>query len=134
MPFPKVAADWRTCSGHGNGLGRIRDSAYKAHFRELYSTYATADGALLKHLKNRLDRSIFEPSDACKLFLPKPSGILRPYTLLGIEDQIVYQAMANIVAERLNPRVRSKYNRQVFGHQYAGRLESMVLSKVDRGL
>ncbi len=73
-----------------------------------------------KHLKNRLDRSIFEPSDACKLFLPKPSGILRPYTLLGIEDQIVYQAMANVVAERLYPRVRSKYNRQVFGHQYAG--------------
>lgn len=96
------------------------DRMYKSHFRELYSAYATADGALLKHLKNRLDRNIFEPSDACKLFLPKPSGILRPYTLLGIEDQIVYQAMANVVAERLYPRVRSKYNRQVFGHQYAG--------------
>jgi Reverse transcriptase (RNA-dependent DNA polymerase) len=93
---------------------------YKSHFRELYSAYATADEVLLKHLKNRLDRSIFEPSDACKLFLPKSSGILRPYTLLGIEDQIVYQAMANVVAERLYPRVQSKYNRQVFGHQYAG--------------
>lgn len=28
--------------------------------------------------------------------------------------------MANVVAERLHPRVRRRYNRQVFGHQYAG--------------
>lgn len=47
-------------------------------------------------------------------------GILRPYTLLSIEDQIVYQAVANVVAERLHPHVRGGYNRQVFGHQYAG--------------
>lgn len=96
------------------------DASYKSYFRELYSAYATADEALLKHLKNRLDRGIFEPSDACKIFFPKPSGILRPYSLLGIEDQIVYQSMANIVAERLIPHVKLRYNKQVFGHQYAG--------------
>lgn len=96
------------------------DRAYKGHFRELYSAYATADDPLLKQLKGRLDRHIFEPSDSCKLFLPKPSGILRPYTLLNIEDQIVYQSMANVVAERLLPHVKGRYNKQVFGHQYAG--------------
>ncbi len=96
------------------------DHFYKAHFRELYSAYATADTALLKQLKNRLDREIFEPSDACKLLLPKPSGILRPISLLTIEDQIVYQSMTNIVAEKLWPHVHRRYNKQVFGHQYAG--------------
>jgi hypothetical protein len=96
------------------------DRAYKGHFRQLYSAYATADEALLKQLRGRLERGIFEPADSCKLFLPKPSGILRPYTLLGIEDQIVYQAMTNVVAERLLPHVRGRYNRHVFGHQYAG--------------
>lgn len=40
------------------------DRYYKALFRELYSAYATADDAFLKHLKNRLDRSIFEPASA----------------------------------------------------------------------
>lgn len=120
MPFPKSAARIDNLNRAWQWIRSNPDRFYKSHFRELYSAYATADGALLKHLKNRLDRSIFEPSDACKLFLPKPSGILRPYTLLGIEDQIVYQAMANVVAERLHPRVRTKYNRQVFGHQYAG--------------
>ena len=120
MPFPKAAARIDNLHRAWQWIRSNPDRAYKSHFRELYSAYATADAALLKQLKSRLDRSIFEPSDACKLFLPKPSGILRPYTLLGIEDQIVYQAMANIVAERLHPRVRAKYNRQVFGHQYAG--------------
>lgn len=120
MPFPKSASRLENLQRAWQWIRSNPDRTYKSHFRELYSAYATADGALLKHLKSRLDRSIFEPSDACKLFLPKPSGILRPYTLLGIEDQIVYQAMANVVAERLYPRVRSKYNRQVFGHQYAG--------------
>lgn len=120
MPFPKSAARLENLQRAWQWIRSNPDRTYKSYFRELYSAYATSDGALLKHLKDRLDRSIFEPSDACKLFLPKPSGILRPYTLLGIEDQIVYQAMANIVAERLHPRVRSKYNRQVFGHQYAG--------------
>jgi Reverse transcriptase (RNA-dependent DNA polymerase) len=120
MPFPKVAAKIENLQRAWQWIRSNPDRAYKSHFRELYSAYATSDGALLKQLKSRLDRSIFEPSDACKLFLPKPSGILRPYTLLGIEDQIVYQAMTNVVAERLHPRVRAKYNRQVFGHQYAG--------------
>ena len=120
MPFPKSAARLENLQRAWRWLRSNPDRNYKSHFRELYSAYATADGALLKHLKSRLDRSIFEPSDACKLFLPKPSGILRPYTLLGIEDQIVYQAMANVVAERLHPHVRGRYNRQVFGHQYAG--------------
>ncbi len=120
MPFPKSAARLENLQLAWRWIRSNPDRSYKSHFRELYSAYATADTALLRHLKSRLDRSIFEPSDSCKLFLPKPSGILRPYTLLGIEDQIVYQAMANIVAERLYPRVRSKYNRQVFGHQYAG--------------
>lgn len=120
MSFPKSVAHLENLQLAWQWIRSNPDRAYKSHFREIYSAYATSDLALLKHLKNRLDRNIFEPTDACKLYLPKPSGILRPYTLLGIEDQIVYQSMANVVAERLYPRVKSKYNRQVFGHQYAG--------------
>lgn len=96
------------------------DAAFKSHFRELYTAYALADERLLRHLSDRLRRRVFEPSDACKIFFPKPSGILRPYTLPVIEDQIVYQAMANIVAEKLSPHVRARYNKEVFGHMYAG--------------
>ncbi len=120
MAFPKSAARLENLQRAWLWIRTNPDRTYKGHFRDLYSVYATSDDALLKHLKNRLDRNIYEPSDSCKLFFPKPSGILRPYTLLNIEDQIVYQSLANIVAEHLYPRVRNKYNRQVFGHLYAG--------------
>lgn len=96
------------------------DRTYKGYFRQLYSVYAAADESLLNNLRSRLIRGVFVPSDAVKVFFPKPSGILRPYSLLAIEDQIVYQALANVVAERLHPHVRSRYNKQVFGHLYAG--------------
>lgn len=96
------------------------DRTYKSYFRQLYSAYASADETLLEHLRDRLNRCVFDASDSCKIFFPKPSGILRPYTLLNIEDQIVYQAMANIVAEKLSRHVRHRYNKQVFGHLYAG--------------
>lgn len=53
--------------------------------------------------------------------MPKRSGVLRPYTLLSVEDQIVYQAFVNLVAEKLFPKVRSRYLVETFGHLYAGK-------------
>jgi hypothetical protein len=109
------------------------DAQFKSYFRDLYTAYAIADDALLADLQNRLARSIFEPTRACKVLLPKPSGILRPYTLLTIEDQIVYQASVNIIAERLFPRVRPRYNKEVFGHLYAGKTSLWFYRKWSEG-
>lgn len=97
------------------------DAAYKSYFRDSYTVYAVADDVLLADLRDRLRRGAFEPTNACKIFLPKPSGILRPYSLLTVEDQIAYQSAVNVIAERLAPRVRHRYNREVFGHLYAGK-------------
>jgi hypothetical protein len=33
----------------------------------------------------------------------------------------VYQAMVNVIADRLSPRIRGQYQRVTFGHMYAGR-------------
>jgi hypothetical protein len=97
------------------------DAAYKNYFRSLYSNYAVADTDHLLDLRDRLKRCVYDPADACKVFQPKPSGLLRPITLLTVEDQIVYQAMVNIIADRLYPKVRGRYNREVFGHLLAPR-------------
>src|SRR3990172_6186603 len=96
-------------------------SLYKNHFRQIYEAYSVADGKLLEDLRQRLKRGIYEPTDACKIYLPKKSGILRPYTLLSIEDQIVYQSLVNVVAERLYPSARQRYYKETFGHLYAGK-------------
>lgn len=109
------------------------DRSYKGYFRELYSAYAIADESLLKHLSDKLNRDVFIPSVSCKILFPKPSGILRPLTLLSIEDQIVYQAMTNVVAEKLSRHVRHRYNKQIFGHLYAGSSSTWFYKKWSSG-
>jgi reverse transcriptase-like protein len=97
------------------------DAGYKKYCGRAYSRYALADTLLLDELRDELLRGIYEPSHATKVLLPKKSGILRPYTVLTVNDQIVYQAMINVVAERLAPRIRSQYLQTSFGHMYAGK-------------
>jgi len=109
------------------------DACYKSYCRDLYSAYAVADEALIKDLRDRLRRGIYTPGHACKLYFPKASGILRPYSVLCVDDQIAYQAAVNLVAERLLPRARSRYNREVFGHLYAGKTSAWFYRKWSDG-
>lgn len=105
------------------------DTAYKSYFRSLYQRFAIAEEALLDDLADRLRRGIYEPEPSAKLFHPKASGILRPYSLLSVEDQIVYQAALNLIAEKLQPRVVQRYNKTVFGHLYAGKTSTWFYRK-----
>jgi hypothetical protein len=109
------------------------DAQFKNHFRKLYTAYSGADEPLLEDLRTRLRQGHFQPSHSTKVYYPKPSGILRPYTLLTIEDQIAYQAMTNVVAERLYPRVRRGYYKEVFGHLYAGKSSTWFYRKWSEG-
>jgi len=97
------------------------DGSYKSYCGRAYSRYALADASLLDDLRSELVRGIYEPTHATKILLPKKSGILRPYTILTVRDQIVYQAMVNVIAEQLAPRVRGQYLKVSFGHMYAGK-------------
>ena len=109
------------------------EAAYKGYFRALYANYRIADDALIEGLRDRLIRGVYEPAHACKIYFPKKSGGLRPYSLLTVEDQIVYQAMMNIVAEQLTPRVRDKHFSQVFSHIYAGKSSPWFYRKWQNG-
>lgn len=109
------------------------DAGYKTYFREHYAAFTTGQVALLRDLSDRLRRGAYVPAPSCKIYLPKASGILRPYSLLDVEDQIVYQAAANVVAERLFPRVRQRYFTQVFGHLYAGSSSTWFYRKWSKG-
>ena len=75
----------------------------------------------LRRLRDDLRHRRFEASHASKIFVPKPSGVLRPITLLTVDDQITYQACVNIIAERLKPKTKQRYRKRVFNHLYAGK-------------
>lgn len=96
------------------------DVQYKNHFRNLYQAYAVSDIENLKDLRDQLRQRTFTAEHSTKLYLPKPSGILRPYSLLRINDQIVYFALISFVAQKFLPRAQHNYCRKVFGHLFAG--------------
>jgi len=111
--FPNLYRAWKWIKSNPQ-------AEYKNYFRPLYSAYASTENSYIKSLYRRLNDNTYRPSPSTKIFNPKPSGILRPITLISVEDQIVYQAFANQIAIRLNRRIRNRYLKKIFGHIYAG--------------
>jgi hypothetical protein len=109
------------------------DAQFKGYFRDLYSVYSIAESAALAELSDRLKRGVYQPAHVCKLYIPKPSGVLRPYTLMSVEDQIVYQAAANVVAECHFLRAGRRYLKDTFGHLYAGKSSTWFYRKWSDG-
>lgn len=107
------------------------EAAYKTYCRDLYTAYAVADASALVDLRDRLRRGVYQPSHSSKVYFPKPSGILRPYSILTVEDQIVYQSLVSVVADKLARRVRHRYLKEVFGHLYAGKASPFFYRKWD---
>ena len=96
------------------------EAPYKNYFRHVYAAYSLSTNDNLRCLSSKLKDGTYVAQHGIKIFSPKPSGVLRPITLLCIEDQIVYQALTNIIAEKLRPRIRRYYLKKNFGNVYAG--------------
>lgn len=95
------------------------EDTYKNFFRDTYRTYGMTSEKNLLLLQKKL-KAGYIPMDSVREFFPKANGLSRMYTLLSIEDQIVYQAYANVIAERLsaNKQVKKRYKKTVFGNLY----------------
>src|SRR5262249_38111026 len=96
------------------------DIRYKNYFREDYAAYALASDLNLRILARQIKGDRFTPSHASKVYLPKASGVLRPISLLTVNDQVAYQACVNVVAEQLHKRTKKRHRVTVFYHLYAG--------------
>ena len=96
-----------------------RNLQYKRFFREGYLVYESASNQHLRNLHAALAARAWRPSHATRLYLPKPSGLQRPLSLLGIEDQIVLQAVANIFAKHLRNKRGRVELQSVFSNNLA---------------
>lgn len=96
------------------------ESTYKNFFRDTYSAYGMAIEQNIDLLRRKLI-SGYLPTNTIRVFMPKANGLSRMYTLMSIEDQIVYQAFANVLAEALTaiPKIRRRYKKSVFGNLYS---------------
>lgn len=109
------------------------DAAYKSYFRDSYDAFATASDTLLKRLRQDCLSGKYEPSNASKVYLPKPSGTLRPISLISTEDQIVYQSIINTVAHELNRRTKQRYNKRIFANLYGGKSSKFFYRRWQNG-
>lgn len=100
------------------------DPRYKNYFRQDYAAYALATELNLRILSRQIKSGRFTPSHASKVYLPKASGILRPISLLTVNDQIAYQACVNVIAEELQKKIKKRSRVTVFYHLYAGKRSS----------
>ena len=92
---------------------------YKRFFREAYLVYESAAEKHIKQLHDDLARKVWKPGYAEKLYLPKPSGLQRPLSLLKIEDQILLQAIANLFARSLYSKRQKVELKTVFSNKLA---------------
>jgi hypothetical protein len=94
---------------------------YKQFYSHLFPSYTIALRENLLDLIDDVKRGTYRPSPATLIFQPKRTGILRPLSLLSLRDMIVYQALANRIANAMEP-TQSKYAlKRAFGGIYAGK-------------
>lgn len=99
MPLPNKFLALRNFELAFERLVRGQNRDYKTFFRHLYPSYQLALRENLEDLIDDIKRGKYSPSSATSIYQPKKSGILRPLRLLSLQDQIVYQAIANVIAE-----------------------------------
>lgn len=92
-----------------------RNLQYKRFFRPTYLAYEAGLPDNLRLLNQELMAG-WQPSPPTRTYIPKPSGLQRPITLLNIEDQIVLQAISNIYAEKLRKRRAKLEHETVFSN------------------
>ena len=87
---------------------------YKNYYRTLFWYYNYDIDYNLKNLSKKLENKVYAPSKGLKVYIPKQSGLQRPFTLLEIEDLIVFQAIANIIVPAFGRKRRNLENQYVF--------------------
>ena len=106
-----------------------RNLQHKRFFRDAYLVYETALDQNLKSLRQQLLAHAWTPSHPERLYVPKPSGLQRPISLLGIEDQILLQAIANLFAKKLSKRRKEVELKSVFSNILSEPADSIFFTR-----
>ncbi len=97
-------------------VSTARNHSYKRFFRQVFYAYEFASVQNIQDLHARLTGGSFEPVSPSRLFVPKGAGLNRSITLLHVEDQILLQAIANILAESVRKRREIVEGKVVFSN------------------
>ena len=104
MTVSKTFASYRNLELGWRRIRTGQNIAYKKFFREIYDAFGISAKENISQLSKNILNGTYTSGRTERVFLPKPSGLQRPITLLNIEDQIVLQGIANIYAKKLFKR------------------------------
>ncbi|MBN2108087.1 MAG: hypothetical protein JW832_11740 [Deltaproteobacteria bacterium] len=102
-----------------------RNLQYKQFFRAAYLVYEGNVDEYIKGLHKTLKAKAWSPHHATRVYLPKPSGLQRPLSLLDIEDQIVLQAISNKFATKLYRKRQQVELETVFSNKLSSPRDSI---------
>lgn len=103
--------------------------AYKSFYREQVDAYSLSINSNLRDLSTRLRDGTYIPQVPDRIMLAKANGLLRPYTLLTIEDQIVYQAYGNLLRNLHVDRRRPLEATGIYSNHFSDNAKSPFLFK-----
>jgi len=91
---------------------------YKSFFYEDFEVFEFEFHENIERLCQDVHENIYNPQKTDKYYIPKENGLVRPITLLSLFDQIVYQAIANVIADHLYDRMSQYFNSTTFGNVF----------------
>jgi retron-type reverse transcriptase len=114
-------------------IASSRDARYKAFFRHILEAYELCFEKNIDDLRRRLKNSEYIAQTPLRFYVPKPSGLQRPITLLSIEDQIILQAIANLFAEKVRDKRGKLEGKFIYSNKLGKKDSAFFLEKWQQG-
>lgn len=89
---------------------------YKEFYRCDFRAFELYIDSNIEQLIHNISEGIYEPSNCEKYYMPKKRNLARPITMLSLIDHIVYQALANVIADIFHPAMARYFNQNTFGN------------------
>ena len=99
-------------------LKTAQRSEYKEFYYQDFKAFEAFFDNNINQLLHEVKENIYTPSTCEKYYIPKKKNLARPITLLNLLDQIVYQAIANVVADEMHPIMSRYFNINTFGNMF----------------
>lgn len=92
------------------------DARTRSHMGPVVAAYDAHCDVCIKLLANELRSNLWQPTKAVKVHDPKGTGGTRTFSVLAIEDLLLYHALCIPIAEKLKDSNKALYGKKVFGH------------------
>ena len=97
-------------------LKTVKRNEYKEFFYRDFEAFELFFEQNIEQLIHYIKEGIYKPQNCEKYYMPKKRNLARPISMLSIIDQIVYQALANVIADKFIPAMSRYFNINTFGN------------------